>query len=155
MNLQRWILLIGTAILGALTYAVQSDTFPKWTLLLGLGVVFLTHLIQGLTQAVQIPPSSPASKVSSIRPPLPMLFLLALALPLGGCAWFATNKQALEPLEDDACVFGAVEAGMSPDAAAGFCHVAVDYVNSLLAKKASHKAAAIAARDAGADAVKP
>lgn len=83
-------------------------------------------------------------------PPLPVL----LAICLAGCAWFKSNQQALEPLEVDACVLGALEAGMPADAAAAFCKVSVDYVNSLLAKKASHKAAALAARDAGTDAAR-
>jgi hypothetical protein len=75
------------------------------------------------------------------------------AFVLGGCAWFTAHKTALEPLEEDACVLGALEAGMSNDAAAAFCKVTVEFVNSLAAKKAGYRRAAQA--DGGAEAGGP
>ncbi len=131
--------------LGAVAHALLTDptaaTVLTPTVKAVLGVV-------GIVIAALLPAIQQASKGRSV-PPLPALLCLVL-LALPGCAWFAANKPALVPVEDALCVFGAEEAGLSPEASATYCKVGIDVVNGLLADKHA-KAKAVRSADAGAD----
>ena len=160
-TLPRWVYTLTGALTALLVFLSGDSLIPaQWKVYI-LAAISLLHLFVDPVQ------NSSGPKV----PPLPLLFVL-IAFPLSlaisvptatraasangtsvvtGCAWLSANKKALEPLAEDACVLGAVDAGMSNDDAAAFCRVTVGFVESLLAQKTSakHKATAQRQLDAG------
>lgn len=81
MNLSRVTFTILLALQATLMAAIASDTFPKWSRVLALGLVFIGTVVQAFSDKVQTPTVAEAKKAAS----LPPVALGALMFALTAC----------------------------------------------------------------------